>query len=168
MDGLERSRSVPFLSSSPVRLCMIDELPEPGITAERTFQVEREHTTNLFGKQTSPPGSPAAADAAPEEAIRVLGTPRLLAEVEFLGRQSLRGTLPEGTGVVGIDAEITHRAAVPVGRSLVVRTELVAVTDRTLTIEGTLSPLDSPDSVGEVTNRLRVVRRAAFRDRLTS
>lgn len=147
---------------------MIDDLPEPGITAERTFQVERKHTTNLFGEQTSPPGSPAAADAAPEESIRVLGTPQLLAEVEFLGRQSLRGTLPEGTGVVGIDAEVTHREAVPIGRSLLARTELVDVTDWTLTIEGTLSPPDSPEPVGEVTNRLRVVRRAAFKNRFTS
>ena len=147
---------------------MIDELPDPGITAERTFQVERKHTTNLFGEQTSPPGSPAAVDAAPEESIRVLGTPQLLSEVEFLGRQSLRGTLPEGTGVVGIDAQVTHREAVPIGRSLLVRTELTDVTDRTLTIDGTLSPPDSAEPVGEVTNRLRVVQRAAFKERLTS
>ena len=146
---------------------MIDELPEPGITAERTFEIEREHATNLFGKQETPPGLPAAADAEPDESMRVLGTPQLLAEVEFLGRQSLRGTLPEGTGVVGIDAEVTHRNAVRVGRTVSARTELTDVTDRTLTIEGSLSLAESAGPVGEVTNRLRVVRREPFGDRLT-
>jgi predicted thioesterase len=145
---------------------MSEELPAPGITAERTFRVEEKHTTNLFGEQGTPPGSPAAADAGDDESVRVLGTPQLLAEVEFLGRESLHGTLPEGTGVVGIDAEVTHRKAVPIDRTVRVRTELVDVTDGTLTIDGTLSLADPATLVGEVTNRLQVVRRAAFRDRI--
>jgi predicted thioesterase len=147
---------------------MIGTLPEPGITAERTFQVERRHTTNLFGEQESPPGAPAAADAAPEESIRVLGTPQLLAEVEFLGRESLRGTLPEGTGVVGIDADVTHRNAAAIGERVHVRTELTDVVDRTLTIEGELSRVDPAEPIGAVTNRLRVVRRKSFGDRIVS
>lgn len=145
---------------------MRDELPEAGITAERTFRVEREHTTNLFGEQETPPGAPAAADADVDEAIRVLGTPHLLAEVEFLGRESLRGTLPDGAGVAGIDASVTHRKAVSIGNRVLVRTELTDVTDRTLTIEGTLSLVDSETLVGEVRNRLQVVQRDAFGDRV--
>jgi fluoroacetyl-CoA thioesterase len=145
---------------------MTEDLPEPGITAERTFEIERRHTTNLFGEQETPPGAPAATDATPEESIRVLGTPQLLAEVEFLGRQSLRGTLPDGSGVVGIDADVTHLSAIPVEKAVHVRTELTDVTDRTLTIEGTLSSADTDEPIGEVTNRLRVVRRESFRERI--
>ena len=145
---------------------MDEELPEPGITAERTFQVEPRHATVLFGEQDEPPGLPAAADAAPEESIAVLGTPQLLAEVEFLGRESLRGHLPGGTGVVGVDADVTHRRAAPVGESVSVRTEVTDVTDRTITVAGELSLADSGAAVGDVRNRLRVVRRAAFADRI--
>lgn len=147
---------------------MDDDLPEPGITAERTFRVERRHTTNLFGKQETPPGLPAAADAASDESIRVLGTPQLIAAVEFLGRESLHGALPEKTGVAGIHAEATHRRAVQLGRTVRVRTELADVTDRRLTIEGDVSLVDSEALVGEVTNELQVVRREAFGDRVES
>lgn len=145
---------------------MDDELPAPGITAERTFRVERSHTTNLFGEQENPPGLPAAADADPDESMRVLGTPQLLATIEFLGRESLHGSLPEGTGVAGIHAEVQHRRAVPIGRTVHARTELTDVTDRTLTIDGTVSVADSGALVGEVTNRVHVVRRETFTERI--
>lgn len=147
---------------------MRDELPAPGITAERTFQIEEEHTTTLFGAQETPPGAPAAADADVEESLEVLGTPQLLASVEFLGRESLYGTLPKGTGVVGTRAEVTHRSAVPIGRAVLVRTELTDVNDRRLTVEGTLYRADSEQLVGEVTVRLRVVQRDEFSDRIES
>lgn len=145
---------------------MRDELPAPGITAERTFQVEEEHTTTLFGAQETPPGAPAAADADIDESLEVLGTPQLLAAVEFLGRESLHGTLPKGTGVVGTHAEVTHRNAVPVGRAVLVRTELTDVNDRRLTLDGTLYRGDSEKLVGEVAVHLRVVRREAYSDRI--
>ncbi|WP_181691038.1 thioesterase family protein [Natronomonas sp. LN261] len=145
---------------------MEEELPEPGLTAERTVRVEPRHATVLFGEQDEPPGLPAATDAADGEAVSVLGTPQLLAEVEFLGRESLRGHLPAGTGVVGIDAEVTHRRAVPVGQSVRVRTEIADVTDRTITVEGELSRADSGAPVGTVRNRMRVVRREAFSERV--
>ncbi|MFT4909350.1 MAG: fluoroacetyl-CoA thioesterase [Natronomonas sp.] len=147
---------------------MDEELPEPGITAKRTFRVEPRHATILFGEQEEPPGLPAAADAAPGEAIAVLGTPRLLAEVEFLGRESLRGRLPDGTGVVGVDADVTHRRAAPVGESVSVRTEITDVTGRTITVTGELSFADSGESIGDARNRLRVVRRAAFSEQTSS
>lgn len=147
---------------------MNDDRPEPGIEAERTFRVEPRHTTTLFGEQTDPPGLPAATDAADAEAIRVLGTPHVLAEVEFLGRESLRGHLPEGTGVVGVDAEVTHRRPVPVGETVAVRTTVVDVTDDTITVEGELAVVDADEPVGEVRSRLRVVGREAFRDGLPS
>ena len=145
---------------------MDDQLPEPGITAERTFRVEPRHATVLFGEQSEPPGLPAAADADPEESIAVLGTPQLLAEVEFLGRESLRGHLPEGAGVVGVDAEVAHRRAVPVGESVSVSTEVTDVVDRTVTVAGELSLADADEAVGEVETRLRVVRRASFSERV--
>ena len=147
---------------------MDDELPEPGITGRRTFRVESDHTTNLFGEQGNPPGLPAATDATAGESVRVLGTPHLLAVVEFLGRESLRGQLPAGTGVAGIDAEVRHRRAVPVGTDVLAETELTDVTDRTLTVEGRVVLEGSGELIGAVTNRLRVVRRDDFTDRIAT
>lgn len=145
---------------------MRDELPEPGITAERTFRVGDEHATTLFGEQGDPPGAPAADDAHPDESVDVLGTPQLLAAAEFLSRESLHGTLPDGVGVVGVRADVTHRKAIPIGRTVRVRTELTDVTGRKLTFEGTLSGVDSAELVGEVTVRLQAIERAPFLERL--
>lgn len=145
---------------------MRDELPEPGITAERTFRVGDEHATTLFGHQDEPPGAPAAVDADPDEYVDVLGTPQLLAAAEFLSRESLNGRLPDGAGLVGIRADVTHRSAVPIGRVVRVRTELTDVAGRKLTFEGTISGLDSEELVGEVTVCLQVVERASFTERL--
>ncbi|PSQ02507.1 hypothetical protein BRC94_02120 [Halobacteriales archaeon QS_5_70_17] len=83
---------------------LADRADGDGIRGRRTFVVGAEHATNVFGEQADPPGLPAAADAAPGESVRVLGSPDLLATCEFVARQSLRGHLPDGTGTVGESA----------------------------------------------------------------
>jgi fluoroacetyl-CoA thioesterase len=139
-------------------------LPAPGIEATQTFVVQDAHTTNVFGPQHSPAGLPAATDAALEEAVGVLGTPHLLARVEFVGRESVRGQIPDGTGVVGEHAEIDHRRAAVVGTEVEVRTILEQVEGQSLVFEGTLREADvEPESViGTATISLRVVERDRF------
>ncbi|WP_255150922.1 thioesterase family protein [Halorarius halobius] len=135
------------------------------LVSRRTFTVERSHTTNVFGEQSDPPARPAAHDAAPDEPVRVLGSPALLGWVEFTGRDSLHGHLPDGTGTVGVDATLHHRGAAPLGTDLAVETELVDVDGSNLTFEGRVERPDG-SAVGEVTTTFRVVDRERFRDSL--
>lgn len=136
------------------------------VTASRAFTVERSHTTNVFGEQADPPARPAAHDAAPEEASRVLGSPALLAWVEFTARDSLHGHLPDGTGTVGVSAELHHRGAATLGTELTVATELVDREGSRLTFEGWVERADDA-LVGEVTTTFRVVDRERFRASLS-
>jgi predicted thioesterase len=136
------------------------------VTGETTFTVAEAHTTHVFGNQERPPGRPAATDASPEERVHVLGTPHLLARVEFVGRESVRGMIPPGTGVVGERAEVTHRRAAPVGMTVRVETELVEVDGRSLVFEGNLVAVDRNTLFGSATVVLRIVERKRFRETL--
>ena len=145
---------------------MTDEIPQPGVTGETTFTVAMAHTTHVFGNQERPPGLPAATDASPEERVHVLGTPHLLARVEFVGRESVRGMIPPGTGVVGERAEVTHRRAAPVGTTVRVETELVEVDGRSLVFEGNFVETERDTLIGSATAVLRIVDRRQFRETL--
>lgn len=145
---------------------MTDELPQPGVTGETTFTVAMSHTTHVFGNQERPPGRPAATDASPEERVHVLGTPHLLARVEFVGRESVRGMIPAGTGVVGERAEVTHRRAAPVGTVVRVETELVEVEGQSLVFEGDFFEIERNTLIGSATAVLRIVDRTQFRETL--
>lgn len=144
----------------------LDALADAEITARETFTVAAAETTNTFGEQSRPPGAPAAADAGPDEAVRVLGSPDLLARVEFLARESLRGHLPPGTGCAGEGAEVTHRRAAPLGSELVVETELVGVDGASVTFEGRVSHAEGT-VVGTARTTIRIVDRERFRASLS-
>lgn len=133
-----------------------------GVTAERSATVTASQATTVFGDHADPPARPAAADAAPEEATDVLGSPGLLAWVEFVGRDALHGRLPDGTGTVGVHAELDHLGAAPVGVEIIVTTELVDVDGATLTTEGRIERSDG-SPVGEARTAFRVVDRERFR-----
>jgi predicted thioesterase len=137
-----------------------------GTTGRREFAVERSHTTNCFGDNDDPPLPAAAADAGPEEAVRVFGTPALLAWVEFTGRASLCGLLPDGTGCAGEYASVSHRLAVPEGAQLVAETEVVGADGSRLSLEGRVTRRRDDATVGTVETEFRVVERDAFRDRI--
>lgn len=141
-------------------------LLDEGVTAERRATVTESQATTVFGEQADPPARPAAGDAAPDEATDVLGSPGVLAWVEFVGRDALHGRLPEGTGTVGVRADLDHLGAAPVGTAIVVTAELVGVDGSTLTFEGRIERADG-QPVGEVTTAFRVVDRDRFRASLS-
>lgn len=139
------------------------EMPEPGVTDTQTFVVQHAHTTNLFGPQHVPPGLHAATDVDPEDALPVLGTSHILSRFEFVGRQSVRGAIPDGTGVVGERAEVTHERPAPIGAEMGVETELIAVDGRSLRFEGEVTRLDDDRLVAGGPFSLHVVDRDRFR-----
>lgn len=128
-------------------------------TGSTTFRVETDHTTNVFGRQQSPPGMPAAADRDTDEAVRLLGTAHLLARVEFTGRESIAGEVPPGTGVVGKTAAVEHRGAATVGTDVVVETEVVDVEGKDIHIDGRASADDRTVGVASATLQLVNINR---------
>ena len=134
-----------------------------GTTATTEFVVDETQTTNVFGRQETPPGKPAAADSTPAESVRVLGTAPLLARVEFTGRESLNGKIPPGTGVVGKRAEVTHMGAATVGTRVRVRTEIVAIDGAEVSYDGAVTTVADGRSVGGAEVVLRLVDREGFR-----
>ncbi|MFC3477667.1 thioesterase family protein [Halobacterium litoreum] len=139
-----------------------DALADADVHGSDAFVVDDAHATVAFGEQTDPPGEPAAADASPEEAVRVLGTPYLLSRFEFAARESLRGRLPEGTGVVGRGASVSHLAPVAVGGRVELSTTLVGV-DRPGLSFACRAERDDGTAVATGDLTFRVVDRDRFR-----
>lgn len=133
-----------------------------GTSGSATFGVEPAHATTAFGDQDVPPGRPAAADATPDESVRVLGTAHLLSRVEFTGRESLNGRIPPGTGVVGQTASVTHTGAAPIGTTCRVATEVTAVDGPSIAFDGTVTTVDDRE-IGTASVVLRLVERDQFR-----
>jgi len=148
---------------------LADRADGDGIRGRRTFVVGAEHATNVFGEQADPPGLPAAADAAPGESVRVLGSPDLLATCEFVARQSLRGHLPDGTGTVGESADLAHRRAAPVGSEVLAETVLEGVDAPRIELRGRVARTDregvAPDDPGAVVGTVGMTFRVVDRDR---
>ncbi|MEV6693092.1 hotdog domain-containing protein [Micromonospora sp. NPDC051196] len=67
--------------------------------------------------------------------VPVLGTPRVLALAEAATVAATARHLPAGTTTVGTRVELDHRAATPVGRTVVAQARLTAVDRRRLTFE---------------------------------
>ncbi len=141
----------------------MDPTPDPGVTGTATFVVQHAHTTNVFGPQHAPPGLHAATDADPTDALPVLGTAHVLSRFEFVGRESVRGRIPDGTGVVGESAEVEHDRPAPVGTAVRVHTRLAAVEGRSLRFEGVVRHADSEERIAGGPFSLHVVDRDRFR-----
>lgn len=137
-------------------------LADADVRGSDAFTVDREHATVAFGMQADPPGRPAADDLGPDEGVPVLGTPYLLSRFEFAARESLRGHLPDGTGVVGRSASLSHLAAVAVGSRVDLETTLVGVDRPSLSFACRAEREDGATvATGDLT--FRVVDRADFR-----
>ncbi|MDH6462582.1 fluoroacetyl-CoA thioesterase [Micromonospora sp. A200] len=97
--------------------------------------------------------------------VPVLGTPRLLALAEAATVAATAAHLPAGSTTVGSRVELEHRAATPVGRTVVAQARLAEVAGRRLVFEVTVT--DGGETVAEgrveraLVDRQRFVARAA-------
>lgn len=67
--------------------------------------------------------------------VPVLATPRVLAITEAATVLATAARLPTGTTTVGTEVQLTHKAATPVGRTVVAVARLSAVDGRALTFD---------------------------------
>src|SRR5215213_2263229 len=92
---------------------------EPGLSARVALTVTDADTAQAFGSGDVP----------------VLGTPRLLALAEAATVAATARQIPGGVTTVGTRAEIEHRAATPVGRTVTALATLAKVDGRRLLFE---------------------------------
>ena len=92
--------------------------------------------------------------------VPVLGTPRVVALAEAATVAATARRLPEGSTTVGARVEFDHRAATPVGRTVIAEAQLTKVDGRRLTFEVVVR--DGPTVVAEGRVERVLVNRARF------
>lgn len=88
--------------------------PRPGQAAEQSYVVDESDTATALGSGDVP----------------VLATPRLLAWLEAATVSAVKDGLPDGATSVGTRVDLEHVAASPVGVTVTVKAEVVAVDGR--------------------------------------
>ena len=103
---------------------------------ESTLMVQAQHTASHLGS-----GS---------RGVDVLATPVMIGLMEDAARHLVDPLIEPGQMTVGVNLNITHLAATPIGMQVTARAELVAVDGRRLTFN--VEAHDEQDKVGEGTH----------------
>jgi fluoroacetyl-CoA thioesterase len=119
----------------------------PGLTARVELIVTDSDTAQTVGSGDVP----------------VLATPRVLALAEAATVAATARLIPGGTTTVGVRAEVEHRAATPVGRTVAAQAVLTKVDGHRLVFEVTV--LQGDRVVAEVRVERAVVDRRTFLER---
>ncbi|MFR9778336.1 thioesterase family protein [Micromonospora sp. MS34] len=97
--------------------------------------------------------------------VPVLGTPRVLALAEAATVAATATRMPAGSTTVGVRVELDHRAATPVGRTVIAQARLAKIDGRRLLFEVTVADGDETVAEGRVerllVDRQRFVERAS-------
>ena len=121
---------------------------EPGLVGKSELTVEETHTARHLGSG----------------GVEVLATPVMVALMEDAARSSVDSKLEQGQMSVGVNLNVSHLAATPVGMRVTARAELVAVEGRRLTF--TVEAHDEREKIGEGTHIRAIINLDRFMDRL--
>lgn len=121
---------------------------KPGLTNEKTWQVERQHLASSFGSGL----------------VDVLATPVLAGFCEETARTAVDPLLPEGQKTVGTHIDLRHLAATPLGMWVTIRAELVAVRDRRLRFR--IEARDEMEPIGEAQHERFIIDVERFERRI--
>jgi len=94
------------------------------------------------------------------DSARVLGTPHLIAYLELTARNLALGFIEPGYDTVGTRVNLSHLAATPIGMSVRLRAEVIAVEDRRITFK--LDAWDEQEKIAEGTHERFIVHAARF------
>ena len=117
----------------------LDQVLKTGMQTEATFQVQEQDAASHIGS-----GS-----------LRVLATPSMIAFIEQSARIFLDNLLPEGQSSVGVQIDIRHLAATPIGGNLRLVCEVVDVAGRKVIFQ--VHVWDDIELVGEGTHQRIVI-----------
>ena len=104
---------------------------ESGLVGEAELMVEEIHTASHLGSG----------------GVEVLATPVMIALMEDAARSSVDSELDQGQMSVGVNLNVSHLAATPVGMRVTARAELVAVDGRKLKFS--IKAWDEVELIGE-------------------
>lgn len=117
---------------------------KPGLTAESTMIVQPKYTASHLGSG----------------GVEVLATPIMIGLMEDAARRLVDPLLEPGQMSVGVNLNVTHLAATPVGMQVTARAELTAVDGRWLTFK--VEAFDEKEKVGEGTHTRAIINLARF------
>ena len=120
----------------------------PGLVGEAALVVGETHTASHLGSG----------------AVAVLATPVMVALMEDAARSSVDSKLDQGQLSVGVNLNVSHLAATPVGMRVTARAELVAVDGRRLTFK--VEAHDEREKIGEGTHVRAIINLDRFMARL--
>lgn len=121
---------------------------KPGLVGEAVLVVQANHTASHLGSG----------------GVEVLATPVMIALMEEAARTSVDPKLEPGQMSVGINLNVSHLAATPIGMRVTARTELVAVDGRRLTFQ--VEAFDEREKIGEGSHSRAVINLDRFMARM--
>lgn len=122
----------------------------PGLVGESSLMVGKTHTARHLGSG----------------GVEVLATPVMIALMEDAARSSVDSKLDQGQMSVGVNLNVSHLAATPVGMRVTARAELLAVDGRRLTFR--VEAQDEREKIGEGTHIRAIINLDRFLARLES
>ncbi len=121
---------------------------EKGITNNREFTVQKEHSADFIGSGD----------------LEVLGTPALAAFMEITCRESVAEHLPQNSTTVGTRLDLQHLKASAVGAVIQCRSELTELDGRLITFQVTC--IDRGVIIGQAAHTRAIVDRERFMAKL--
>jgi fluoroacetyl-CoA thioesterase len=120
---------------------------EPGLVGEATLVVATTHTARHLGSG----------------GVDVLATPIMIALMEDAARNLVDPELDPGQMSVGVNLNVTHLAATPLGMRVTARAKLLALEGRKLTFE--VEAHDEREKIGEGTHTRAIINLDRFMTR---
>ena len=120
---------------------------EPGLVGELTVVVTKEITAAAFSSGL----------------VAAFATPSMVGLMENASVQAIKNTLSPGQTSVGIEVNIKHFAATPIGMKVRARSEVIDVDGRRVTFK--VEAWDDKEKIGEGTHQRMVVDEAKFNER---
>lgn len=121
---------------------------KPGLVAESGQVVTEQLTAAFFGSGLVP----------------AFATPAMITLMENASVNAIQEYLPAGQTSVGIEVNIKHLAATPVGMRVRARAEVLAVNGRRVTFR--VEAWDDKEKIGEGTHVRAIVDETRFRERI--
>lgn len=122
---------------------------KPGLVGESGQVVTEQLTAAFFGSGL----------------VRAFATPAMITLMENASVNAIQEYLPAGQTSVGIEVNIKHLAATPVGMRVRARAEVLAVNGRRITFR--VEAWDDKEKIGEGTHVRAIVDEMRFRERIS-